>query len=185
MCAPSASMRSATCRIRVGDPVERSAYTDPGCSPSERPCGPSATSSTSAGPGSEVSTIGACRATSSGVSAHVAPASRCGAVFASSMSLTTSSCPAFCRFVAMGPPMFPRPMNPMRMVPSPFWLPPQSRPRSPEGQRACSYAASVGDSRENRIWAMSISADIDHRTAIYHSAYAMLGAGFRQIDALG
>src|SRR5437667_341248 len=48
----------------------------------------------------------------------LAPRSRCGFTISDRVSCTTRAWPAFMRFWAIGPPMFPSPMNPMRIVAS-------------------------------------------------------------------
>src|SRR5690606_520427 len=65
---------SCTWRTTVGEFVDRSKYADPGRNPSTRPPAPSATSATSAGPGSDVKTTSLAAATAAGPSAQVAPA---------------------------------------------------------------------------------------------------------------
>ena len=72
---PFSAKRAWRRRIRVGEFVERSNQTEPGARFSRRPPGPSATASTSFGPGNEVRTISLWAATSAGVSAHSQPAS--------------------------------------------------------------------------------------------------------------
>src|SRR5919197_1229506 len=79
------------------------------------PCSPKATASTSRGPGSEVNISSLCSATALGVSAHVAPCRTCGAAISRRISLTTMVWPAFNTFRAIGPPILPNPMNPMRI----------------------------------------------------------------------
>src|SRR5580704_45164 len=81
--------------------------------PASRPLGPSATCSTSGGPGSEVKMTSLCSASAFGVSAHTAPAARWRSAAARRMSCTTSSCPAFCRFAAMLAPIVPSPIKPI------------------------------------------------------------------------
>src|SRR4026209_326075 len=84
-----------------------------------RPSGPSATCSTSLGPGSEVKTASTPSATCRGVSSRTALALRCGAAASFLTSLTCSSWPPACRLDAMLAPMVPRPMNPTFMPSSP------------------------------------------------------------------
>src|SRR5262249_17351233 len=81
--------------------------------PLNRPFSPSATASTSGGPGSEVKTNSAVSATARGVSAHTAPAVRYGSAAARRKSWTTSSWPAFCRLAAIPAPITRQPMNPI------------------------------------------------------------------------
>ena len=76
--------------MTVGEPVDRSAYTLPGWAPWMMPSEPSATASTSLGPGSEVRISSLSRATAFGLSAHLAPRSRCGAAASRRTSLTIS-----------------------------------------------------------------------------------------------
>ena len=54
-------------------------------------------------------------ATDPGVSAQVAPCRRCGAAISCRISLTTMVWPAFMTFRAIGPPILPKPINPMRI----------------------------------------------------------------------
>ena len=61
-------------RTSAGESVERSKYTLPSARPVPSPCSPSATASTSTGPGSEVNTTSDASATARGESAQVAPA---------------------------------------------------------------------------------------------------------------
>src|SRR5213596_3018365 len=82
------------------------------------PRSPSATASTSGGPGSDVRINSAPCAAPRGLSAPLAPRSRCGFTISDRVSCTTRAWPAFMRFWAIGPPMFPSPMNPMRIVAS-------------------------------------------------------------------
>src|SRR5215470_8022122 len=88
----------------------------PGAAPSATPPGPSITASTSAELGRIVRTTSLARATSPGDPAAFAPA----ATSASTRSLTTSHTvrgkPFFSTFLAMGPPMSPRPMKPTRIM---------------------------------------------------------------------
>jgi hypothetical protein len=62
-----------------------------------------------------VMTRSTCSAISFGVAARFAPSSTSSAAADSLWLLTTSSCPAASRFLAMGLPMIPRPMNPIFM----------------------------------------------------------------------
>src|SRR6266849_4625765 len=105
-------------RITVGEPVERSAYTVPVTAPWMIPSGPSATASSSFGPGREVRISSLSRARALGLSAHLAPPSRCGFAASGRTSWTTRAWPAFMRFRAIGPPMFPSPTNPIRIQPA-------------------------------------------------------------------
>src|SRR5215469_12953465 len=86
--------------------------------PESRPFSPSATASTSGGPGSELKTSSAASATARGVSAHTAPAASAGSADARRRSCTTSSWPPFCRFAAIPEPIMPKPMNPIFIPPS-------------------------------------------------------------------
>src|SRR3989475_2358126 len=103
-------------RTSAGELVVRSKYTLPAASPARRPCAPSATASTSGGPGSDVNTTCVASATSCGVSAQPAPAFRCGADASGRTSWTTSSWPALIKLDAMWRPMVPSPMNPIFMA---------------------------------------------------------------------
>src|SRR3954470_16761391 len=80
--------------------------------PASSPFGPSATSSTSGGPGNEVKITSHCSASAFGESAQTAPAAMCRSAAARLMSCTTSSYPAFCRLAAMLAPIVPSPMKP-------------------------------------------------------------------------
>ena len=100
----------------VGEPVERSAKIVPVTTPWMIPSTPRATASTSFGPGNEVRISSLSRATSRGLSIHFAPSVRCGAAASRRTSLTMRRWPALMRLRAIGPPMLPSPMNPMRMT---------------------------------------------------------------------
>src|SRR3989442_3469768 len=113
---PRASNTAWIRRTSAGELVVRSKYTLPAASPARRPCAPSATASTSGGPGSDVNTTCVASATSRGVSAQPAPAFRCGADASGRTSWTTSSWPALIKLDAMWRPMVPSPMNPIFMA---------------------------------------------------------------------
>ncbi len=81
-----------------------------------RPSGPSATCSTSGGPGSEVKTTSTAPATARGLSFQTAPAARCGSAAARRTSCTASAWPAAWRLDAMLAPMIPSPMKPTFMA---------------------------------------------------------------------
>src|SRR3954447_13029812 len=83
--------------------------------PASSPFWPSATSSTSGGPGSEVKMTSHCSAKAFGESAQLAPAAMCRSAAARLMSCTTSSYPAFCRLAAMLAPIVPSPIKPTFM----------------------------------------------------------------------
>src|SRR4029453_15423119 len=86
------------------------------------PPGPSATASTSRGPGREVKTTSLACATALGVSAHTAPSARCGLASSWRGGGNTMGCPAFKTLRAIGSPMLPRPMKPIPMcVSSPLF----------------------------------------------------------------
>src|SRR5580704_18604641 len=70
----------------------------PACAPAKSPSAPKTTFSTS------------------GVSGHSAPFSRCRLAASRRMSVTTSLYCDFCRLAAMKAPMVPRPMNPIFMI---------------------------------------------------------------------
>ena len=55
-------------------------------------------------------------ATSAGVSAHCAPPERCVSAIDRRMSLITRLWPALTRLSAIGPPMLPSPINPIRII---------------------------------------------------------------------
>src|SRR5580693_8008152 len=84
--------------------------------PATSPSGPSATASTSDGSGSDEKITSAWLASARGVSAHVAPALRWWLAAWRCRSCTTSLKPAFCKFVAMRPPMVPSPTNPTTIL---------------------------------------------------------------------
>src|SRR5580692_4332932 len=84
--------------------------------PAISPSGPNATASTSAGSGSDEKITSASCASARGVSAQVAPALRWWLAAWRCRSCTTSLKPAFCRFVAMRPPMVPSPTKPTTML---------------------------------------------------------------------
>src|SRR6266850_3086211 len=88
----------------------------PATAPWMIPLAPRATASTSLGPGREVRISSLSRATAWGLSAHLAPACSWGAAVSRRRSLTMRVWPALMRLRAIGPPMFPSPMNPMRMT---------------------------------------------------------------------
>src|SRR5262249_21100655 len=115
-CPPRSLNAAWSRRIRVGELVDRSKNTVPGRRPWMRPSAPSATASTSDGPGSDVNTTSTPSATWRGVSFHCAPLARCGAAADLRMSWTDSAWPAAWRFDAMLAPMMPNPMKPTFMV---------------------------------------------------------------------
>src|SRR6516165_5821049 len=86
--------------------------------PERRPLSPSATASTSGGPGSEVKTTSDASATARGLSAHTTPFARYGSAAARRRSCTTRSWPAFCRLAAMPEPIMPKPIKPIFITPS-------------------------------------------------------------------
>ena len=63
--------------------------------------------------GNMVTIVVALEATSLGVVAVAAPSCFRSTTASENMSWTKISCPAFNKFFAMGPPMFPKPINPM------------------------------------------------------------------------
>jgi hypothetical protein len=75
-----------TSRTTVGELVVTSNHVLPGRIDSRSPPLPRPTSRISFGPGSDVNTTSAARATSATESAHVAPASRCGCALSLRMS---------------------------------------------------------------------------------------------------
>src|SRR5882672_4314726 len=115
-CTPLSLKAACSFRIIVGEPVERSAKIVPVTAPWMIPLAPRATASTSFGPGSDVRISSLSRATSRGLSIHFAPSFRWGAAASRRTSLTMRLWPALMRLRAIGPPMFPSPMNPMRMT---------------------------------------------------------------------
>src|SRR5215468_9553123 len=80
-------------RTTAGELVDRSKYAPSGRIPARRPLSLNVTSSTSAGPGSEVNTTSAASATCRGVSAQAAPAARCGVAASRRASCTTRRYP--------------------------------------------------------------------------------------------
>src|SRR3954453_8263733 len=129
--------------------------------PASSPFAPSATSSTSGGPGSEVKMTSHCSAKAFGESAQIAPAAMCRSAAARLMSCTTSSYPAFCRLAAMLAPIVPSPMKPTFIFAVSFLLAPSGAHRpggdSGGGCRARKYAHSSTISPLGRmqipIWA--------------------------------
>src|SRR3990172_8120230 len=115
---PLAANSSCRRRITLGALVERSNQAVPGAMPASSPSSPSATASTSTGPGSEVKTTSDASPTWRGVSAQRQPASTWRAPASSRMSWTTTSWPALRTFRAMLPPIVPSPMNPTFIAPS-------------------------------------------------------------------
>src|SRR5262245_36465198 len=98
----------------IGEMVDMSARTWPLRTPSSNPFGPRATSSTSGEFGSMVMmTSPAARAAAAGESAVFAPSPASSWTAAWLRLWTTSAWPAFRRFLAMGRPMIPSPMNPI------------------------------------------------------------------------
>src|SRR5207248_2154966 len=87
--------------------------------PARSPFGPSATCSTSGGPGNEVKMTSHSAASAFGLSAHTAPAARWRSAAARRISWTTSSYPAFCRLAAMLAPIVPSPIKPTFILNSP------------------------------------------------------------------
>ena len=98
----------------IGEIVDMSARIWPDRTPSSSPFGPSATSSTSGEFGSIVMIRSpAARATAAGESAVFAPSPASSWTAAWLRLLTTTAWPAFRRFLTMGRPMIPSPMNPI------------------------------------------------------------------------
>src|SRR5689334_352775 len=116
-CRPRAVKRSCRRRISDGELVLRSNHAAPDRMPASSPASARATLSTSRGPGSDVKTTSAPSAASRGVSAHLAPAARCGAAASRRRSWTVSSWPPARALRAMLLPMSPRPMKPIFMAP--------------------------------------------------------------------
>src|SRR3954447_3455912 len=128
--------------------------------PASSPFCPSATSSTSGGPGSEVKMTSHCSASAFGESTQTAPAAMCRSAAARLISCTTSSYPAFCRLAAMLAPIVPSPMKPTFIFAVSFSHAPGGphRPiRGGGGCRARKYAHSSTISPPGRmqipIWA--------------------------------
>ncbi len=103
----------------IGEIVDMSAKISPGFAPSMMPSLPSATSSTSGEFGSIVMRTSDCAATSRGVPADFAPAPTSSSTGPRLRLWTTSGYPALRRFLAMGRPMIPRPMNPITCAMAP------------------------------------------------------------------
>src|SRR5262249_45174795 len=80
------------------------------------PSSPSATSSTSRGPGSEVKTISAPAAAWRGLSTQRAPRASSGSAAAGRTALTTTSWPAFNRFMTFRDPIVPSQIKPTRIA---------------------------------------------------------------------
>ena len=112
-----ASARAVSTVIQ-GSHDDVSIKSSPPSKPSIKPFLPSATSRTYSPDGSIVTTTSAACATSRGVGAttmfECAAASR--SAFARSTSSTVSEWPAFARWPAIGVPITPRPMKPMRIA---------------------------------------------------------------------
>src|SRR3990170_763876 len=157
---PLAANSSCRRRITLGALVERSNQAVPGAMPASSPSSPSATASTSTGPGSEVKTTSDASPTWRGVSAQRQPASTWRAPASSRMSWTTTSWPALRRFRAMLPPIVPSPMNPTFIAPSSRGATTRDELRSrlraaverllrqPSGVHACRPAGVEGDVRD-------------------------------------
>src|SRR3989304_2319780 len=158
---PLAANSSCRRRITLGALVERSNQAVPGAMPASSPSSPSATASTSTGPGSEVKTPSDASPTWRGVSAQRQPASTWRAPASSRMSWTTTSWPALRRFRGMLPPLLPRPLNPPPLSPPPRRAPPPGADlpsrlraavdpllRQPSGVHACRPAGVEGDVRD-------------------------------------
>src|SRR5262245_65959528 len=82
-CRPRSLHSWCSLRTNVGELVVRSNQTPPFFMPSSSPLDLSATASTSAGTGSDVKITCDCDASDLGLLAHLAPAVRCGAAYAS------------------------------------------------------------------------------------------------------
>src|SRR5499426_2504873 len=114
---PRAASAAATRFVTCGSMVLISSTASPAAPPSATPLGPRMTASTSAELGRMVRTTSLACATSLGDAAAFAPT----ATRTSTRSLTTSHTvrgkPCFSTFLAMGPPISPRPMKPTRFMP--------------------------------------------------------------------
>ena len=119
-----AANASAITRVGPGSIELMSTTSDPGAAPSSTPPPPERTCSTSVVSGSIVIVMSLASATAAGPSALAAPASTSSSTGPSEREYTVSGKPAASRFRAIGLPMMPRPMNPMR---SPILRPPSRR----------------------------------------------------------
>ncbi len=134
---PCSAALPARIRVASGTPLDISTMREPCASAENAPSGPSSTAATTALEGSMVTRMSQPSAAAAGVSAARAPiaaAMRC--VRAASASCTASRKPAAARRAAIGSPMAPSPMKPMRLLPS---MPKSSRSvehlaRQPERQ---------------------------------------------------
>ena len=118
MSMPFAARPFAVSTVIHGSHDDVSITSSPPSKPSTRPSLPSATSRTYSPDGSIVTTISERSATSRGVAATcivLKPAASRSA-FARSTSSTVSKCPAFARCPAIGVPITPSPMKPMRIA---------------------------------------------------------------------
>jgi hypothetical protein len=116
MVAPSDDARAASRRAVAGAIVLVSMRIVPRCRALNTPSGPSMTSSTSGESGSIVMMRVARRATSADDVARTAPAATNSSTGPWLRLWATTEKPAFSRFLAMGRPMTPSPMNPMVCV---------------------------------------------------------------------
>ena len=146
--APSDTARSAKRLAVLGAMVLVSIRIVPGCIALKTPSGPSSTNSTSGESGTIVKIRVARRATSAGDDALRAPAATRSSTGPGLRLLTTRGKPALSRFLAMGRPMRPSPINPTVSIirgsivradgPRPKQeVPPQRNVRARRSQASC------------------------------------------------
>jgi hypothetical protein len=109
----SGGEQGAICWVTIGEIVDMSVKIRPGRAPSMMPFLPSATCSTSGELGSIVMRTSHGPATSRGEPAALAPCPASSSTGGRLRLWTTSEYPALRRFLAMGRPMIPSPMNPI------------------------------------------------------------------------
>src|SRR5205814_18670 len=116
--APCAARARAVSSVSQGSHDEVSTRSSPPSTPSIRAALPSATSRTYSPEGSIVTTKSAASATSRGVAATRTPscAAASRSAFARSTSSTVNGWPAFARWPAIGVPITPSPMKPIRIA---------------------------------------------------------------------
>ena len=113
---PRSASAACTSRAVAGAMVDMSITSMPSRTPAITPSSPRITASTSGESGSMVITTSERSATSRGVVAVSAPAAASSSTAAELRLWTTTGKPALTRRAAMGLPMMPRPMKPMRSL---------------------------------------------------------------------
>ena len=117
-----ASACSATPRAVSGEMVDESITKVPSGRDASKPSSPRYTASTCLPAGSMVITHSAPLAASWAVSAVFAPSETSAATASFDRSNTVTSCPAFTRLLAIGPPMLPRPIKVIVAIIIPLFL---------------------------------------------------------------